>query len=112
MAHPVNLLYGRRSLGQVQGGGGGALATGKGIIEGSMTINPEPDGGLSFRVVIGTASENAIECDQLELIVSSEHVANLGRVLDGYETQRTDRTRSFPCHIGFSRNAVRTASVR
>jgi hypothetical protein len=91
------------------------LATGKGIpgiIEGSMTINPEPDGGLSFRVVIGTASENAIECDQLELIVSSEHVANLGRVLDGYETQRTDRTRSFPCHIGFCRNAVTTASVR
>jgi hypothetical protein len=83
-----------------------------GIIEGSMTITPQPDGSLSLRVIIGTADENATECAQLELIIGSAHVADLGQVLDGFQAQRTDRTRSFPCHIGFCGNAVRTAPFR
>lgn len=82
-----------------------------GIIDGSMTIGPEPHGGgLSLRIIIGTPGPNFGNYDLLELIIRPEHIANLGRVLAGYGTRHTVTTQRFPCHIGFCSNAVKTVA--
>lgn len=82
-----------------------------GIIDGSMTVSPEPEGGgLSLRIVIGMPGRNAAECDLLELIIRPEHIAHLGQALADYGTQRTDATQPFPCHIGFCSSSVSTAA--
>lgn len=93
------------------------LATGPpgipGIIEGSMTVHAEPDGSVSFRVVIGSRDEYAGKRDVLELIIGAEHVRSIGRALaDGDATiiGYSEPVRTFPCHIGFCRNAVGTAA--
>jgi hypothetical protein len=75
-----------------------------GLIEGSMTILPEPGGGVSFRVLIGVGGKQAAERDLLELIISAGHIADLSRALAGHGAG------SLPCHIGFSRNAVSAAA--
>jgi hypothetical protein len=77
-----------------------------GIIEGAMTVIQEPDGRMSFRVLI---SANG---DRIELIINPEHVR---QALAGTEARRlagaqaTDRVPTFPCHIGFSRHSVNSA---
>jgi hypothetical protein len=82
-----------------------------GIIDGSMTIGPEPhDGGLSLRIIIGTPGPNSANYDLLELIIRPEHIANLGRVLADYKTRHTVTAQRFPCHIGFCSNAVKTVA--
>ncbi len=80
-----------------------------GIIDGAMTITPEPDGRMSFRVLISADGERADCCDRIELIINPEHVrqALAGtkiRRLAGAQT--TDEPPTFPCHIGFSHNNV------
>jgi hypothetical protein len=84
-----------------------ALPEVPGIIEGAMTVTPEPDGRMSFRVLIKAAGERTDCCDRIELIVSPEHVrhALAGtriRALAG--ARAIDELPTFPCHIGFSRN--------
>jgi hypothetical protein len=74
-----------------------------GIIEGTMTINPEPDGRLSLRVLIGAASGRTRESDLLELIISPE---DLGRALAGQPAKSIEPALEFPCHIGFCRSDV------
>lgn len=86
-----------------------------GIIEGSMTAHPELGGGVSFRVLIGVDDGQTAECDLLELIISAEHVGQLSRVLADYRAGiigESDSVPSFPCHIGFCRNAVSSAARR
>ena len=75
-----------------------------GIIEGAMTITPENDGRISFRVLISAGSERTGCCDRIELIIDSEYVRNALaatkiRRLDG--AQPVDESPTFPCHIGF-----------
>jgi hypothetical protein len=75
-----------------------------GIIEGAMTITPEPDGRISFRVLISANDERGACCDHLELIVNPEYVRQAlavpkVRQLDG--TRLVDESPAFPCHIGF-----------
>ena len=76
-----------------------------GIIEGAMTIAPEPDGRISFRVLISTNGECADCCDRIELIINPEYVrqalaAPRIQRLDG--APLADELPTFPCHIGFT----------
>jgi hypothetical protein len=79
-----------------------------GIVEASMTINPEADGRISFRVVIGADSGQSSGYDLIELIVSPE---DINRALAGAKisalagTQIADEPATFPCHIGLYRDA-------
>lgn len=85
-----------------------ALPQVPGIIEGAMTIIPEPDGRMSFRVLVSADGERADCCDRIELIINPEHVkrALAGTRIRGLTgAQATDELPMFPCHIGFSRNS-------
>jgi hypothetical protein len=86
-----------------------ALPDVPGIIEGAMTITPEPDGRMSLRVVISPDGERTDRCDRIELIISPGHVrqALAGTKIRGLAGPRaTDELPTFPCHIGFSHNSV------
>jgi hypothetical protein len=72
-----------------------------GIIEGSMTVSPEPDGRVSLRVLTGGSSAGAGR-DLIELIISLE---DLGRALA--DTKSIDRLSALPCHVGFCPDAGR-----
>jgi hypothetical protein len=84
-----------------------------GIIEAAVEITPGPDGRVSFRVIVGADSGQPCGCDLIELIINPEYV---GRALAGVkiramaDTENTDELPTFPCHIGFYRNAVHTAA--
>jgi hypothetical protein len=79
-----------------------------GIVEASMTICPEADGRISFRVMIGADGGQSSECDLIELIISPEDIsrglagANIGT---SQGAQIADGQPIFPCHIGLNRNA-------
>lgn len=78
-----------------------------GIVDGSMTINPEPDGSVSFRVIITDGRTS--QFDLFELIIGSEHVANISCALTGQSAEENcdpSQGLPFPCHVGISRNAV------
>lgn len=68
-----------------------------GIIEAWTTITPNPDGSVSFGVLIGPA------CDLIELIIRPEHI-NCALVTGGSEKDQEAPT--FPCHIGFSQRTA------
>ncbi len=75
-----------------------------GIIDGAMTITPENNGRISFRVLISANSGRTGCCDRIELIIDSEYVrqalaAPKIRGQDG--AQPVDEPPTFPCHIGF-----------
>lgn len=83
-----------------------------GIIEGAMTIVPQPDGTMSFRVLIGAGGGRADCRDRIELIISPEHIRQaLARTAADRPAgaQPSEELPSFPCHIGFSRNSVTSA---
>lgn len=84
-----------------------ALPEVPGIIEGAMTITPEPDGRISFRVLLGTDGERTDRCDRIELIINADYVtqALAGTKIRIASAEATDGLATFPCHIGFSRNA-------
>lgn len=89
-----------------------ALPQVPGIIEGAMTITPEPDGRMSFRVLVSADGERTDCCDRIELIVEPEHVrqALAGTKIRGLAgEQTTDELPTFPCHIGFSHNSVNSS---
>ncbi len=79
-----------------------------GIIEASMTITPNPDGRVSFSVLIGAGGKAGL--DVIELIVRPEDVRY---ALDGAKSpslvtsgqERDEEAPTFPCHLGFSRTA-------
>jgi hypothetical protein len=77
-----------------------------------MTITPEPDGRLSFRVLISGHGKRPDCCDRIELIIDPEHV---GQALAETEIRRlagaraTDELPMFSCHIGFGHNSVNSA---
>lgn len=80
-----------------------------GIIEGSITITPEPDGRLSFRVLIGAQGGRDGGCDMIELIISPEHIgqALAAAKIDALTAAKTtDKPLSFPCHIGVVRDGA------
>jgi hypothetical protein len=76
-----------------------------GIIEGAMTITAQPDGRMSFRVLISADGEQTGCCGRIELIISPVHVRQAlasteVRQLTG--TPGAEELPTFPCHIGFS----------
>jgi hypothetical protein len=77
-----------------------------------MTITQEPDGRISFRVLIGAHGKRTDGCDRIELIINPEHV---GRALAETKIRRlagprsTDELPTFSCHIGFSHSSVNSA---
>ncbi len=85
-----------------------------GIVEASMTISPEADGRISFRVLVGPDGGQSSRCDLIELIISPE---DINRALAGPRISATPGTQiepgtrvadeqpTFPCHIGLHRNA-------
>lgn len=102
----------RRDQGARPGHRQGAPPGIAGIIEGSMTMHYEPAGSVSFRVLIGTGGGRAADGDLLELIIGVEHLGELSRVLaspGAAAAADPGSPRSFPCHIGFCRNAVTNA---
>jgi hypothetical protein len=86
-----------------------ALPRVAGIIDGAMTITLEPDGRVSFRVLISANGGQPDGCDRIELIIDPEHVR---QALAGTEIhqmageQVTGELSTFPCHIGFSASAT------
>jgi hypothetical protein len=75
-----------------------------GIIDGTVTITPEPDGMISFHVLISANGERVDCCDRIELIINPEYVrralaaTKIRRPADG---QLIDKLPTFPCHVGF-----------
>ena len=79
-----------------------------GIIDGVMTITPEPDGRMSFRVLISADGERTDCGDRIELIINPEHVRHAlagTRIRALVGAQATDELPTFPCLIGFSRSS-------
>lgn len=77
------------------------------MVDGSMTINREPDGSVSFRVIIADGPTNQL--DLLELIIGPEHFADINGVPVGYSPDDNGEAsdgRSFPCLVGFRSNAL------
>jgi hypothetical protein len=84
-----------------------------GIIEAAMAIIREPDGQVSFRVVVGADSGRLSGCDLVELIISPEHVERALaaiKIRAMTDTGNADEPPTFPCHIGFCRDAVHTVA--
>lgn len=84
-----------------------------GLIEGSMTMLAEPGGGASFRVLIGTSGGRPADRDLLELVVSAEHIADIGHALaacGAVAAAEFTTAPSVPCRIGFRRKAVSAAA--
>ena len=85
-----------------------ALPEVPGIIDASMTVSQEPDGRISFRVLIGADGGTTVHCDLIELIIGAEGMsqaladANIG-ALAGSNVGRDQPT--VPCHIGLYRDA-------
>ena len=78
-----------------------------------MIIIREPDGRVSFRVVVGADSGQSSGCDLVELIISPEHVERAMaaiKIQAMADTENADEPPAFPCHIGFYRDAVHTAA--
>lgn len=76
-----------------------------GIIDGTMTLHPEPDGSVSFRVLIGANGGQAAENDMLELIVGASYTGRLSLLLAGHGAtagEGPDAALPFPCQIGFA----------
>lgn len=71
-----------------------------GIIEARMMITPNPDGRLSFSVVIGSGPGADAGRDLIELIILPEHVH---RALAGGAGEQDGEAATFPCHVGLSR---------
>jgi hypothetical protein len=89
-----------------------ALPDVPGIIEGAVTITPEPDGRMSFRVLISADGERAGCGGRIELIINAEHVRQALAVTEIRQVAAaptTDELPAFPCHIGFSHNSVNSA---
>ncbi len=86
-----------------------ALPQVAGIIDGAMTITVEPDGRVSFRVLVSTTGGQLDGCHRIELIIDPEHVR---RALAGTEVHEragepvANELSTFPCHIGFSASAT------
>ena len=83
-----------------------------GIIEGAMTITPEPDGRMSFRVLISADGKRTGCGDRIELIINPEHVRQAlaaTEIRQEAAARTTDELPTFPCHIGFSHNSVNSA---
>jgi hypothetical protein len=76
-----------------------------GIIDGTMTLHPEPDGSVSFRVLIGANGGHAADNDMLELIVGASYTGRLSIVLAGHGAaagEGPDPALPSPCQIGFA----------
>jgi hypothetical protein len=78
-----------------------------GIIEARTMITENPDGSVSFSVLIGPAAGRKAGGDLIELIIRPEHIrcALAGakiRALATGDSEKDKETPSFPCHIGFS----------
>jgi len=76
-----------------------------GIIEARMIITPNPDGRVSFSVLIGTGCDRDAGSGLIELIMSPEHIQRALAHAKIYElaTTGSEEVQSFPCHVGFSR---------
>ena len=84
-----------------------------GLIEGRMTVHREPRGSVSFRVVIDVSNGSAAERDQFELVIAADQLPDLDRALADHARPDADAAGSvpsFPCHIGFRRQATETAA--
>jgi hypothetical protein len=89
-----------------------ALPEVPGIIEGAVAIAQEPDGRMSFRVLVSADGERADRCDRIELIISPEHVRQalaLAKVRLSIGPRADQELPTFPCHIGFSSNSLNAA---
>jgi hypothetical protein len=74
-----------------------------GIIEGAMTISPEPGDRIAFRVLISASSEQADGWECIELVVNSEYVRQALAATNKSGPSRTqiiDDPPTLPCHIG------------
>lgn len=84
-----------------------------GIIDGTMTIHPEPGGSVSLRVIVGTDDGTGARHDLLELIIGADDIPGVSRVLsrDGTASDDGQNWRHpFPCHIGFLRHSAHSAA--
>jgi hypothetical protein len=79
-----------------------------GIVEASVTISPEADGRISFRVLIGADSGQTSGCDLIELIIRPEDIRRAlaeAKISASADSEIPDEPPAFLCHIGLHRNA-------
>lgn len=84
-----------------------------GIIEAALEISSEPDGKLSFRVIVGADDGRSPGFDLVELIIGPEHLRRALaaiRVRDMTDPEDADQPATLPCHIGLYRGAVHSAA--
>jgi len=81
-----------------------------GIIEARMKITPNPDGRVSFSVLIGAGDADGGPDDLIELIMSREHIRraltdakiHALATADSQKEEKEKEVQTFPCHVGFS----------
>jgi hypothetical protein len=81
-----------------------------GIIEAWMMVTPNPDGRVSFRVLISTGDADGGPDDLIELIISPEHIhraladvkIHALAIADSEKEEKEKEAETFPCHVGFS----------
>jgi hypothetical protein len=87
-----------------------------GIIEACTMITTNPDGTVSFSVLIDPVCGADAGRDLIELIIRPEHIrSGLAdakiRALVTSGSERDEEAPTFPCHVGFSpHNAVTSAA--
>lgn len=72
-----------------------------------MTISPETDGRISFRVLIGADSGQTTGCDLIELIIRPEDIGRAlaeAKISASADSEIPDDPSAFLCHIGLHRN--------
>jgi hypothetical protein len=83
----------------------GAVA---GIIDGSISAGLEPDGSVSFRVIVGPGGSTT-ECDLVEVTMGAGYVARFARALGSTGSaagQNGDSVPLFPCRVGIGRSVT------
>jgi hypothetical protein len=86
----------------------GAPSKVPGIIEARMAITPNPDGTVSFSVIVGPGCGGNAGSDLIELIINPEdfHCALAAAKIHGLAgngCEKDGKAPTFPCHVGFSR---------
>ena len=75
-----------------------------GIIEARMIIRPNPDGKVSFSVLIATGCDRGAGSGLIELIISPEHIqrALAHAKIHALAATGSEEVQTFPCLVGFS----------
>lgn len=69
-----------------------------GVVDGTVTVSVDPDGSITFHVVVGAADGASPDHDhQVEVVIWEKDAGRLGRLLGGSDREPLA---SLPCLVG------------